>query len=297
MQSDELDILAAFTSLLRTIKEMEKLKSLPLEQWPVYAATLKSIKEENGKKVYQCQEVKQFDEAVSYYTKNHEEFCTQVSECLRSRVEWSDQEVIRDIISVLAVQGWEKILQEETPLEFVSRLVDRFAAPLQGVQTDILNIQREFDSLMQYAVQFISLATMDYRAVWWRIFHAPTASEWSNALNLVQLLFSLPASNGKLERIFSQMNVIKTNKRSVLSNESLDDLLLLSIEGPPMKEFSPDAAIDLWWKEKLRRPHQNPRRKYKKRSGLNLPEVDSSSEESDEEEDLLAQWDAWMSDS
>ena len=49
MQSDELDILAAFTSLLRTIMETKKLKSLPLEQWPVYAPTLKSIKEENGK--------------------------------------------------------------------------------------------------------------------------------------------------------------------------------------------------------------------------------------------------------
>ena len=150
---------------------------------------------------------------------------------------------------------------------------------------------------MQFVAQFTSLATMDYRAVWWWIIHAPTASEWSNALALVQLLFSLPASNGKLERVFSQMNIIKTNKQSVLSNESLDDLLLLSIEGPPMKEFSPNAAIDLWWKEKLRRPHQNPRRKCKNRSGSNPPAVDSSSEESDKEEDLLAQWDAWMSDS
>ena len=147
---------------------------------------------------------------------------------------------------------------------------------------------------MQYAVQFISLTTMDYCAVWWQIFHAPTASEWSNALTLVQLLFSLPASNGKLEKVFSQMNIIKTNKRSVLSNESLDDLLLLSIKGPPMKEFSPNAAINLWWKEKLRRPHLNPRRKYKNRSGSNPPAVDRSSDESDEEEDLLAQWDAWM---
>ena len=110
---------------------------------------------------------------------------------------------------------------------------------------------------MQYAVQFVSLTTMDYRAVWWRIFYAPTASEWSNVLILVQLLFSLPASNGKLEHIFSQMNVIKTNKRSLLCNKSLDDLLLLSIEGPPLKDFCPDTVIDLWWKEKLYRPHQN----------------------------------------
>ena len=50
MQSDELDILAALTSLLQTIKEIDKLKSLPLAQWPVYSATVKKIKEENGER-------------------------------------------------------------------------------------------------------------------------------------------------------------------------------------------------------------------------------------------------------
>ena len=50
MQSDELDILAALTSLLQTTKETEKLSSPPLAQWPVYSATLKNIKEENMQK-------------------------------------------------------------------------------------------------------------------------------------------------------------------------------------------------------------------------------------------------------
>ena len=45
MQSDELDIVGALTSLLRTIKETEKLRSLPLAQWPVYFATMKKLKE------------------------------------------------------------------------------------------------------------------------------------------------------------------------------------------------------------------------------------------------------------
>ena len=71
IQSDELDILGALTSLLRTIKETEKLRSLPLAQWPVYSATLKKLKEENGKKVYMCQELKWFDEAESYYARHH----------------------------------------------------------------------------------------------------------------------------------------------------------------------------------------------------------------------------------
>lgn len=60
MQSNELDILAALTSLLRTVKETEKLSLLPLAEWPTYSATLKRVEDENGKKVYQCKELKQF---------------------------------------------------------------------------------------------------------------------------------------------------------------------------------------------------------------------------------------------
>ncbi len=67
MQADELDILAALTTLLRTIKETEKLSSLQLSQWPVYSSTLKKLTEENETKVYQCQELKKFEEANQYY--------------------------------------------------------------------------------------------------------------------------------------------------------------------------------------------------------------------------------------
>ena len=120
---------------------------------------------------------------------------------------------------------------------------------------------------------------MDYHAVWWRLFHAPTASEWSNVLTFVQLLFSLPASIGKLECVFSQMNVIKTDKRSLLSNEFL---LLMAVDSRPLK--------DLWWKEKVRRPHQNQGKKYSKcpHSTPSTSAVSSLSEEEPEDEDQTA---------
>lgn len=91
-----------------------------------------------------------------------------------------------------------------------------------------------------------------------------------NILVLAELLFSLPTSNGKLERVFSQLNVIKTEKRTLLSNESLDDLL-------------PDSAIDIWWKEKVRQPNQRGRKNYKKhRSDVE----DGSESEVNEDSDI-----------
>ena len=121
----------------------------------------------------------------------------------------------------MTTQGWEKAIEEENDLQAVDRLVERFSVPLGSAGAQLLAIHNEFAEIMEYAVQYILLSTMDYKSVWWRVFNAFNATEWSNALLLVQLLFSLPASNGKLERVFSTVNVIKVNKRD---NDSLDDL-------------------------------------------------------------------------
>ena len=86
---------------------------------------------------------------------------------------------------------------------------------------------------------------MEYQSVWWRLFHAPNSSEWTNILCLASLLFSLPVSNGKLERAFSQVNLLKGSKRTLLGNETLSDLLVLNADKVPLQEFSPEAAIDL----------------------------------------------------
>ena len=39
MQSDEVDVLAALTSVLKTLKETEKLSSKDLEEWPTCAVS------------------------------------------------------------------------------------------------------------------------------------------------------------------------------------------------------------------------------------------------------------------
>ena len=120
--------------------------------------------------------------------------------------------------------------------------------------------------MLLYATQFISLSTLEYQAVWWRIFHAPNALEWSNILTPVQLLFTLPVSNGKLERIFSTLKILKFDKQSSLGNDLLDDLLVLNTDCVSLKEFSPDHSIHMWWNAKTRRPNQQPRKEYKKHS-------------------------------
>ena len=320
MQSDEVDILGAITSLLKTIKETDKLSSKTLEEWPTFAATTKNIScdGEDEEKVYQCQELKKYPEGLRYLQNHHKEYCTKVIECIRSRMAWSDLELMRDIVFVLGTQGWEKAVEENDSMEAITRLTERFAIPLEATAAEVGQIAFEFDAVLHYAIQFISLSTLDYKAVWWRIFHSPSAGEWCNILILVKILFSLPASNGKLERVFSQVNLIKNEKRTLLSNETLNDLLVLTSDQTPLNEYSPDNAIDLWWSDKSRRPNQRKRKAYKKKrccqplpttsstptsSTEELPHVVLSSESENDETNsdtstcILDEWDTWMNDS
>ena len=267
---------------------MEKLASKPLSQWATYSTTCaKFVKEGSGSTTeyyYQAQKVKCYVTADEYFVAHYKDYCKGVhykdyckgvhykdyckgvSQCIKSHLEWSDLELMRDIIAVLNTQGWEKLLEEGNPLDEVLRLVTRFKAPLQGAEAETGEVHREFTEMMDYAASFISLSTLEYRSDWLELFNAPTKYDWQSALLLVQLLFSLPASNGTVERVFSLSNIIKTDRRSLLSADSFDDLLLLNSNKIPLTSFVADQAIDLWWTDKTRRPNQKPRKKYKKHS-------------------------------
>ena len=88
-------------------------------------------------------------------------------------------------------------------------------------------------------------------------------------------MFSLPFSNGRVEQIFSSLKLIKTTNRTSLRTTTLDDLLEINVEGPPLSEFSSANAIDLWWKScrTTRRTNQSKRKPYRSRHHNDEAEV------------------------
>ena len=142
MQEDDLDVLGAFSSLIRTIKEVNKLSSKSLEQWKTYYTMLSKLSDNS----YQCQELRNIMEAKSLYESKHDKYCTAVTTCMKGRLAWSRLKVIEDVISVLATHGWQKSIDEENaesddddaetqredPLAPVERLGQRFKFPLES---------------------------------------------------------------------------------------------------------------------------------------------------------------------
>ena len=56
------------------------------------------------------------------------------------------------------------------PLKPIERLGVQFTILLKSAGVDINKLRDEFNDMMLYATQFISLATLDYRVVWCQLF-------------------------------------------------------------------------------------------------------------------------------
>ena len=67
-------------------------------------------------------------------------------------------------------------------------------------------------------------------------------------LILVECVFCFPMSNGRVECVFSTLKLIKTDHRSNLSENHLDDQLRISVDGPPLNKWDSSGAVGLWWK-------------------------------------------------
>ena len=91
----------------------------------MYAATQKKCTEENGSKMYQCQELKKIAAAETFYRTHYTDYCFRITECVKSRLSWSDLQLTRDIMFTLSTQVWEKAVEEDN-VEAVDRLVEKF---------------------------------------------------------------------------------------------------------------------------------------------------------------------------
>ena len=148
----------------------------------------------------------------------------------------------------------------------------------------------QWQNLCNYTVQYLSPDKTHYRVVWHKIFQSSKSDSWHLILLLVELLFSLPVLNAKVEQMFSLMKRIKTDGRSLLSQNILSALVQICMEGPTCENFNAVPEITLWNNTvKSRRPSQSGSRTYKKCSKKKRPTTlmdESESEIEDSESEL-----------
>lgn len=156
---------------------------------------------------------------------------------------------LRSATTVLATHGWEKTDDPTFGDMAIEGLVDHFQKPLEMAGFDQVQVLDEWHALLWHAKMYFNLQD-HYRKTWWKIFNCANTGDWSNILLLVELIFSLLVSNSAVERVFSRLNLVKTDKRCRLGEDRLDQLVQIAFDGAPLEQWDASDAIQVWWKDK-----------------------------------------------
>ena len=272
LQGNDLDIVLGIKNILKSTVALKNLCKQTVLEWP----TVKLLKgrlndEPDGGKTYQGAYL-----CIGSSVTQTEERCEQdaladldkLNLKMKERLEWLDSKLLRSLLIFLETQTWVKrstdvsadsLLDDEDTLvtdssfvevkNAVEHIATHFREPLEAKGLLVFTLPDEVEEIVEYARTYLSISQTPYRKVWYKLCTCPDFNKWPNILILMELCFSLPFSNGRVEQIFSSLKVVKTNRRTKLATETLNDLLEIYVEGPPLAGFCPDDAIELWWKD------------------------------------------------
>ena len=283
LQNEKLDRVGEIQYLLKSIKSLKSIAEQDPLTWPTVKLICSRIKDENGDKLYQ-------GAVLANHNPTTHKMCAdsaladvkQLEVRMKTRLEWSDLEMLRAILVFLDTKSWSTSPSADTmetsentdDLEEIRKAVEyvtsQFRQPLEAKGVDLTSIQDQVEEIVTYTRKYLKIGTEDYQKIWYKLHTSPVAdSTWPGILRLSELIFSLPFSNGHVERLFSTLKFIKTDWRTRLQTETLSDLLDIRVEGPPLSNFSADQAISLWWKDckTTRRTNQQPRKDYQPSAG------------------------------
>jgi hypothetical protein len=83
--------------------------------------------------------------------------------------------------------------------------------------------------------------------------NSTTRTIFPNMSTLAKICRVIPIHTADVERTFSQLKLIKTRIRNRMQEQTLDSLLRIAIEGPPLNSFPVNEAVSLWASKKQRR--------------------------------------------
>ena len=86
---------------------------------------------------------------------------------------------------------------------------------------------------------------LHFTEAWQKIFSQTSfISDYPATTTLVKIILITPISNANVERVFSQQNLIKTRIRNQMNSETLNDHLMIKLNGPSIDLFDFELAFD-----------------------------------------------------
>ena len=303
LQDSELDVVAGIKSILKSSASLKNLAKIKPTEWPTVKLVQGHISSEGEDKVYQGTRLTNYSTSSQTLSIKHavDDLKTLNAKMLE-RLEWSDVQLLRSLLAFLETQNWavrstihgmdtdvnemNDLTVLDSSLVEVKRaaeyIITNFRVPLESKGVILATIQDEVEEIVDYGCKYLDINKLDYREAWYKLLSCPDAQKWTNVAGLCELAFSLPFLNGRVEP--SSIKLIKTDRRTNLQADTMNDLLEIYAEGPPFSAYSADRAVKLWWTDcsTTRRINQTlPRKEYQPRINSTSEDDDSSSKESE----------------
>ena len=278
LQDNELCVTDAIEALLKTKKNIQKLRATSFEDLPTVKKVMSRIQDTDNGTTYQGVQLTRYTEAVAYFRGHMDGLIDSVLHCFKDRVKDHHADLLTDVLTLLATHGWSRSEEADFASVSVSTLASRFTVPLERAGIDVSALGDEWIDMVDYAKRYLNITQENGVTIWWKLFNSPSSKNWVNILSLIELVYCLPMSNGHVERIFSTLKLIKTERRSSLCEDYLDNILRIMVDGPPLSEWNPSKAVQLWWNDKQRRSVSDTRKAPKKNADDDAPPSSSQSE-------------------
>lgn len=274
LQEDQIDIVSGLKQILKSSNALQTLAQRDPKDWPTVRLVAGRVSKENDQCIYQGGVLKNYsDDILADYSRQALSDLQRLDRRMRERLEWTDVKLLRSILAFLDTCSWatrsSNGTREETEDDMagirqaVEHIITVFREPLEAKGACLSALDDELEEVVHFCRTYLDSQLEDYRKIWFKLHSTHDSQKWPTVLLISELLFSLPFTNSKVERMFSSLKVIKTDRRSSLQITTLDDLMEINVEGPSLASFSADKAVELWWSDRRRRPNQEPRKEYR----------------------------------
>ena len=280
------DIESTKSSYERLLRKFKKNPEAVFNR-PTLKAVVDEIESnEDSDVLYQNQKLKYYIREKTYVKDHAAEVVQKILTCYDERYArvcydgTADAgDVLYDVCCVLNSQIWplfnddesDEIIEEKfsTQLSAINRIFNRYGAMEAFKKFTSDNVVEGFIDIVRYAKRYFETENMNSLEFWSKLAKpGKDKTKWSGFLLILELCLCAPVSNATLERLFSHMNIVKSDLRSRLSATSLNAILRIRITGYSLWEFHEnhiDKCVDFWYHLKDRRMSQGKRKKYKQR--------------------------------
>jgi hypothetical protein len=167
-------------------------------------------------------------------------FLDAVSNCISSRFNDLEKPLIRST-RIGSLRQWPQSPSEDFGQEEVEILFRQYRNAFEVDLNGILQEWQVFKSLLYRSFG----ATLQMQKM--GDMHASMFDmEVPNILRLMDLTLAMCPTSVLNERSFSQMKLVKTERRQRISAKLLNSLMFIRTDGSEIKNFNPDSAIDSW---------------------------------------------------